>query len=334
MPVPREVNERTAAAPAPFPDLEALAEGLTAVLDDRSGESGLVQILDRKPNPYTSTFPGEVVTCMVADGGEHRVLCKYTAGGGHSDHGHRGGVGYEAEVYREVLQGLPLPVPAFHGVFACPQAGGTCLVLQYLEAGIRVSKLPVPDSMPAAAAWAGRFHAWNEQRLRRWDFPFLTRYDTEYYVGWSRRTVRDAGAVLAEHPWLGTLCRRYEDTVPALSARPQTVIHGEYTPHNVLWYEGRIYPTDWESAAVAPGEIDLAILIEGWDEATVERCVQSYRQAREAAADNSFEEALKIAQLYVAFRWLAARGDWTEDARSLSLLGELYRLGEQLRLIP
>src|SRR5260370_1241511 len=121
MPVPREGNESMAAASAPFPDLDALAEGLTTVLDGQSGESGLVHILDRKPNPYTSTFPAEVVTCTVADGGEQRVLCKYTGRGGESDHGHRGGVGYEAEVYRQVLQGLPVPVPALRGVFVCPQ---------------------------------------------------------------------------------------------------------------------------------------------------------------------------------------------------------------------
>ena len=332
MPVPSERNERRAAAAAPFPDLQTLTEGLTAVLDGQTAESDLVHILDRKPNPYTSTFPAEVVTCIMADRREQRVLCKYTGHGGHSDHGHRGGVGYEAEVYRQVLQGLPVPVPTFHGVFACPEAGGICLVLQYLEAGIRASKLPVPDAMPAAAAWAGRFHAWNEQHPRRREFSFLTRYNADYYVGWSRRTVRYARVVLADQPWLGALCRSYEDRIPVLISRPQTVIHGEYTPHNILWHEGGIYPTDWESAALAPGEIDLAILVEGWDQATIDRCVHSYRQARGAATDRSFEEALGIAQLYVAFRWLAARGDWT-DARSLSLLRELYRLGAQLRLI-
>src|SRR5262249_22869187 len=150
----------------------------------------------------------------------------------------------------------------------------------------------------------------------RIDFPFLTRYDTDFYVGWSRRTVRYAGSVLAEQPWLGILSRRYEDTVPILTARPRTVIHGEYTPHNVLWHEGGIYPTDWESAALAAGEIDLAILIEGWDEKTVNRCVQCYRQARgPSAATAPFEEALRVARLYVAFRWLAARGDWPADER-------------------
>jgi hypothetical protein len=288
-----------------------------------------VTVLGRRLNPYCSTFPAEIVTCAVA-GGERRVFCKYTAGDDHTDHGHRGGAGYEAEVYRQVLHGQAISAPAFHGAFACPQPGVTCLVLEYLESGIRVSKMPVPDAMPAAAAWAGRFHALNEGRVRRGDFPFLTRYDTDYYASWSRRALRYAGAAAAEHPWLGPLCDRYEEMIPVLTGRPQTVIHGEYTPHNVLWLDGRIYPTDWEAAALGPGEIDLALLVEGWEEETVGRCVQSYQQARRTpGATNSFEEALGVAQLYVAFRWLAALPDWPADERSLWRLQQLRGLAER-----
>jgi hypothetical protein len=292
-----------------------------------------VTVRARRLNPYGSTFPAEIVTCTVADGREYRVFCKYTAVGGQTDQGHRGGAGYEADVYRQVLHGLPLPVPAFHGAFACPASGSTCVVLQYLETGIRVSKLPVPGAIPAAAAWAGRFHAWNEPRLRQGDFPFLTRYDADYYVGWSRRTLLYAGATLAQQPWLGSLCRYYEERLPALTTRPPTVIHGEFTPHNVLWHDGGIYPTDWETAAVAAGEIDLAILMEGWDEETVRCCVQNYRQARGASSlTAAFQDALKVARLYVAFRWLAARPDWPGDQRSRWRLQLLKGLAERARI--
>jgi hypothetical protein len=311
-----------------LPDLAALRRGLMSVW------GGPVTVLGRRRNPYCSTFSAEIVTCAVADGGERRWFCKYTVGGDHSDHGHRGGAGYEAEVYRQVLQGLEIPAPVFHGAFACPQTGGTCLVLEYLESGIRVSKLPVPGAMPAAAAWAGRFHALNEERVRRRDLPFLTRYDTDYYAGWSRRTVRYGGAAATEYPWLGALCSRYEEMIPILTGRPQTVIHGEYTPHNVLWHDGRIYPTDWESAALAAGEIDLAILVEGWEAETIDRCLQSYRQARwPSEASAPFEEALGVARLYVAFRWLAARPDWPTDERSLWRLRQLRTLAERAGLL-
>jgi hypothetical protein len=315
--------------------LETLTGGLAAVLDGREGRNGLVQILDREPNPYTSTFPGEIVTCRLADGSERRLFCKYTAGEGHNDHGSRGGVRYEAEVYRQVLQRLPLPAPAFYGAFSGRESGGTWLVLEYLEEGIRVSKLPAAGALQAAAGWCGLFHALSWEGLRPEPPPFLTRYDADYYAGWSRRTLRYGEPVLPRHAWLPAVCRRYEDMIPVLTGQPQTVIHGEYTPHNVLWQAGRIYPTDWEAAALAVGEIDLATLVEGWEEDTVRACEQSYQEARwPGRAPRAFPETLAAARLYVTFRWLAARGDWTQDARSLWRLGELYRLAEQLGLIP
>ncbi len=83
------------------------------------------------------------------------------------------------------------------------------------------------------------------------------------------------------------------------------------------------------------GEIDLATLVEGWDEDTVRACEQSYREARwPCGAPPDFAETLAGARLYVTFRWLAARADWTEDARSLWRLRELYCMAEQLGLIP
>jgi hypothetical protein len=41
-----------------------------------------------------------------------------------------------------------------------------------------------------------------------------------------------------------------------------------------------IYPVDWESAAVAAGEIDLAALTEGWPPGFVEQCELEYQRAR------------------------------------------------------
>jgi hypothetical protein len=326
MPVNAAWTEARAASSGLLPGDATLARGFANVW------GAPVTIRGRHLNPYCSTFPAEIVTCT-AGGRERRVFCKYTAGDDHSDHGHRGGAGYEAEVYRQALHGLTISLPEFHGAFGCPDTGVTCLVLEYLESGIRVSKLPVPGAMPAAAAWAGRFHALNEGRLRRRGLAFLTRYDTDYYMGWSRRTLRYAGASAAEHPWLGALCQRYDEMTTLLAGRPQTIIHGEYTPHNVLWHDGRIYPTDWEAAAVAPGEIDLAVLVEGWEEDMVSRCLQSYRQARWPAADADLSaETLVVARLYVGLRWLAARPDWTTDERSLWRLRELKALAERAGL--
>ncbi len=53
-----------------------------------------------------STSPNEVVTCQWANDSKSRVFIKYEAGHSHDSFGHRGGVAYEAEVYRNLLQSL------------------------------------------------------------------------------------------------------------------------------------------------------------------------------------------------------------------------------------
>lgn len=315
---------------SPFPDRQALADGLGAAWGD--GEP--ITVLRRERNDYSSTFPSEVVTCRLADGSRRRLFCKYGAGPGHSDGGCRGGVAYEAEVYRRVLRGLPLPLPAFHGLLPGTGSGTGCLVLEHLGGAMRVSKAAGEGGMPAAARWAGLFHALMEERLRYEPLAFLARYDADYYRRWSRQALRAAAPVLSRHPWLRAVCLRYEDRIPLLTGGPATVVHGEYTPHNVLWQRGRVVPIDWESAAVGAGETDLATLLDGWDEETARACGESYRQARwPGGAPPAFEDTFEAARLYVAFRWLTDGPEWAAGGGATPDLGELHALGEELGLL-
>src|SRR5260370_32163094 len=107
-------------SPPTLPDMATLAARLSAAFlaDDRTG--GLVTVVERHPSPYSSTFPSEVVTCRLGDGGLLRVFCKYSAGLHHNAHGHRGGLGYEANVYKLVLQPLAISAPRFYGAYHDP----------------------------------------------------------------------------------------------------------------------------------------------------------------------------------------------------------------------
>lgn len=317
-----------------FPDLAALTTGLAALWHDKGTAGGQVRIRRRKPNVYASTFPSEVVTCRLGGGDERKLFCKYGRGPGHSDQGCRGGVCYEAEVYQRVLRSLPLPVPVFHGFLADASAGGPALVLDYLEDSLRISRAPDEGAMSQAAAWAGRFHALQQERLRHNVPSFLARYDADYFAGWSRRLLLCAKARLPRSPWLRTVCRGYEERIPLLTEPPLTVIHGEFTPHNVLWCDGQVVPTDWEAAAVGAGAIDLATLIEGWKEETLCACEKSYRQARwPEGAPRSFAETFGAARLYVAFRWLAVCPEWTVGNGSTPDLNGLHDRAERMGLI-
>jgi aminoglycoside phosphotransferase (APT) family kinase protein len=186
--------------------------------------------------------------------------------------------------------------------------------------------------MVQAARWAGRFHRVNEDRIPA--LGFLTRYDATYYLGWVRRTSEFAGARRQEFPWLEALASRSPEAMELLLAARPTVVHGEYYPTNVLYRDGDISPVDWESAAVGPGEIDLAALTEGWGAGVVRECEQGYLGARwpEGAPDN-WSAIASAARLFNNFRWLGQREEWTVSGTSTWRFEALRTAGRELNLL-
>lgn len=308
--------------------------GLTSVLrgDVRPGDQ--VTVLDREPNLYATTFPSEIVTCRLPAGSRLRLFCKYGPGHRRENYGHRGGLAYEAAVYRRVLQPLHIATPAFYGEHTDVTSGDTWLVLEYLEDSIYLHWVPGPDAMGSAARWIGRFHAANEARLSSARMPFLNRYDVAYYVRWARRTSRFAGDLHERYPWLVTVCGRYEELVDLLIAQPMTIVHGDYYSQNVLFRRGAVYPTDWELAALAVGEIDLASLTDRWSAEIVRHCRLEYQQARwPQGPPTDSEQTIDVARLYLHFRALGHRPDRATDERHLWRFEQLRSTSERLGLI-
>ena len=115
---------------------------------------------------------------------------------------------------------------------------------------------------------------------------------------------------------------------------PAIVIHGEYYPNNILFCQGTIYPVDWEAAAVAICEIDLASLAEGWPPEFVSEAKAEYRSARwPEGPPADFERKLDAAQFYWHFRWLGERSDWITEDKSRWRFDQLRSIGERLGLI-
>jgi thiamine kinase-like enzyme len=309
-----------------LPDDQTLAAGLGAIL------GGGVRVLSRELNPYASTFPSEVVTCRWPDCSERRLFCKYGAGPHGDVYGHKGGVSYEAAVYERVLRPLEADVPQLHGVWTEKVTRRTWLVCDYLDESDLLHREPA--ALAPAARWIGRFHRRSTAHLRRESLPFLNAYSAEYYLGWARRTLRFAEGLHSRFPWLMGLCKRFEEALALLLAPPLSVIHGEYYPGNILLRKGKIYPVDWESAAVAAGEIDIASLTECWSAEIAGACEAGYRQARwPQGPPAEFSRRLAAARLYLAFRWLGQRPDWTTDESVVWRFDELRAAGDQLGLL-
>lgn len=312
--------------PVPLPDTQALTDGLAAVLGDGAA-AGPVTVIARKPNVYASTFPSEVVTCRWPDGSKRRLFCKYGPRSSRNGDRHRGGVAYEAEVYRRLLQPAGAATPRYYGTYA-GAAGQVWLVLEYLGGGVRLQKEPA--ALKLAARWVGHFHA-AQARPRS---PWLTRYDAAYYTGWARRLSRLGRPWHRRFPWLAPLCERAGEWAALLLAPPLTVIHGEFYPLNVLYRGRAVYPIDWESAAVAAGEIDLASLTESWPARTARECERAYREARwPGGAPADFERRLAAARLYLACRWLADEPGGPADEDDLWYFRQLRSAGRRLGLI-
>jgi hypothetical protein len=302
---------------------------LTSALSEMQG--GTVAVLLRERNVRSSTAASEILTCRLPDGATVRLLAKYGSPDDLDEtYGHKGGVAFEAAVYRQVLAPFRDCTVPYRGACAGDRAGETWLFCDYLTDALLAQK--VDDGPALAARWAGQFHRANEGRLAA--RPLLRAYDRAYYLGWAERTVRFGGRLHRELPWLAPLCGRFAAAADLLLAAPPTVIHGEYYPHNVLASGGKVYPIDWESAAVAAGEIDIACLTDGWDDATAAACARAYSRARWPGGEpTGFARVLDAARVYVSLRWMGDRPGWTRAKNMRWRFTGLRVAGERLGLI-
>jgi len=287
-----------------------------------------VEIVDRQ-RVNLGTAPKEIVTYRNDEGDLIRVFCKYAAGETHLSHGARGGLAYEAGVYRTVVDRLPLTTPRLIAVKPDPPEDVACLVIELIDG----RRLNTAEGLVRAASWCGAFHAAAGELLAAESELPLTRYDVDYYVGWARRTEEFADEFPSRPPWLKQLCRGYPDAIERVLDSPPTVIHGEFYPHNILvTQDDRTYPVDWESAAIAPGVFDVATLTQGWPDDDAGACFDAYCAARwSAGRPPDFAELLDTAHIHTIMRWMGDRREWTGP--TAHYLPRLEALGTKLGLI-
>jgi hypothetical protein len=184
----------------------------------------------------------------------------------------------------------------------------------------------------AAARWSGLLQRAVDRAANDEALAFMIRYDLDYYRSWASRTLSFAGHRRSAMPWLEPFCDWYRDACERLYGGGVTTIHGEYTPKNILAVtEGHIYPVDWETAALAVGEIDLAALTEGWDTVTTRIAEEHYAAARWGATKpREFHRRLDAARLYWRLRWLGDRPEWTQHDEIDHLWGRVLDVARNL----
>lgn len=300
------------------------AAALTSALTEACGAP--IELLARQHNRFSSTFPSEILDTRWPDGTTRRMLAKYEFNRFRDMSGHRGGPAYESGVYRNVLHRLDLTRPSFWGSLDRGRGGGTWLFLEFLEGAMRPDDVASPrEALRIAARWSAHFH----NTAPRADC--LISYDAAYFRQWAVRATQSAVPWFAHCRWLERFLEYAPDLVEELGSAPTNPIHGEFTPHNLLIRDGNIFPVDWESAAIGPGEIDLAALSDGWPREVAAACEREYVATRwPLGAPPDFRARLDLARAYWALRWLGNSPDAFPTLRMKQRLDALEPIARRL----
>jgi hypothetical protein len=294
-------------------DIETLAAGL-----------GVAAIVQRGELPAAGGADCEIVTCRMADGSLRRLFCKFGPVGESAGPAQCSGVAYEARVYDQLLPAWQDEVPRLYGALLDEATQTIGLTLEYLDGATSLQAAAQPQAgLVAAARWIGRFHGWGETAAVP---SFLHRYDTTFYRLWMQRAGHFTRRLHQRFPWLPELCERCQRRLPALLP-PATIIHGEYQAENILVYNGCNVAIDWESAALAAGEIDLASLTWGWDDDLAELCRQQYCLARwPDGVPDDFALRLTAARVFLHLQRLGDVDEEEGEDELQETIGDLEKL--------
>lgn len=288
-----------------FPSAPELLRALRDVL--HAPDRGPARILDRVPLDSDSTYPCEAVTLEGWGASMRLVFCKYEAGVGHEAFGHRGGVEREACAWQALAGTGGVSWPAYHGIHRARDGGSRWLFTEFVDGASRVHELEGGIGLELAGQWLGTFHAHWQSRPPAALPSCMPTYDEDYLRGWAERAFQWAPQPSSIRDLLNEVMIRRERWIEPLLRLPRTVIHGELYPKNVLVRAGLVYVIDWESAAIGPGEIDLASLVEGWPDELAQPCIAAYRRARgNPGGDGPDDGSLVPARVYWHLRWLGS----------------------------
>jgi aminoglycoside phosphotransferase (APT) family kinase protein len=296
-----------------------------------------VEAVERRPHVYRTSFGLEELNVRLEDATELALVLKDLSRTALSDHGARAKPAFlhdpmrEIEVYRSILANADFETPAFHGAIVDPSGDRYLLLIEKVP-GLALWQVGELEAWEAAARWLARLHTTfarrSDELLRT--APLL-RCERETYRLWLERA-----RSFTSSPALERLAHRYNDVVDRVSSLPETFVHGEFYPSNILVVKRhdrwRIAPVDWEMAAVGPGLLDLAALTSGWAEEQRIGLVRAYRAELWAPlVPGDFDHALDCCRLHVAVQWLGWSPEWSPPPEHVrDWLGEVVALAERL----
>lgn len=292
-----------------LPSDETLEEVLGKIFAQEFSGATNVSLLMREKNIYTSTHPSEVIKCLFPGNVERKLFLKFEIESFSEINDHRNDLKYETKVYTEVLSHIGMSTPKYYGSYTFEKHKLNMLVIEYLSDLVKFSKSKdEPNIILKAARWLAEFHNKSKEVLLNNGLAFMHRYDEEYYMKWPGITIDRIFDFNLEkqYTWLLELVEQYHSSLKEMTAVEQVVIHGEFYPTNVRYARRTLYPLDWQTAALSPGEIDIASLTHYWPDKNIQELArQEYFAARDLDEPvEKFNKRITLATIYLDFLWL------------------------------
>lgn len=289
-----------------------------------SHSSGKVEIVSRNVS-LRGTHPKEIVRFTAGKGKIQEILIKYQTVIDHTGHGHRGGIEYEAKIYR-LLESLGIKVPQLLTTVRATDGTVRALILEYLSDALRVAKSLDDRAVPRAVDWIAKLHRMTKGLPPRQQ-KALRQWNREYFHQWGEKALTMVSEAGLPDSQLQSLVRRYEHKSDILLTDPPSLCHGEYYSINILYENGTVLPVDWESAALGPGVVDLAMLCDGWPASTRNSLVRRYHSSNPISF---FKKKLSMARIYVQLRWLGDPGQWSDLQAMRRRIHDLEAIEEEM----
>ncbi len=278
--------------------------GLSTALSRLFGQPA--RVLSATPYDDASTYSCDVLKCDI-QGKQIEIFAKHGVGQPVDRLlGHSFGLDYEFRIYQRILPNLDVGTARFFGTATIDDE--TWGFLELLAGGEWVSASPNGNGVVRAAEWLAEFHHKADRWLAGTSESALRGATRDTYTDLLAKARERAARLTSDITAVGKLFERLGDFPDAMVSSDQTVVHGEFYPGNIVLKGDRVCPIDWESAAVAPAEIDLASLIEAWPSHVALRCIEAYRRGRGLERSGSgFQTSLTRCRIYWALRWLISK---------------------------
>ena len=316
----------TARAEPSRPVAEPLRRELEAVLEEALGRRVAVTSAESEPCVFAGRWPSHVLRLELGDGTRLRLFLKEAGLSGHPD---KSIPDKEVRMYRDVLTGDGLPVPAYYGTRARPGTGRHALYLEHVDDhSLKYQDL---ESWYRAAGVVGGLHAAFAGRVRELaGSGVLPPLDGAYFETWAARARTEVAAHVPElAPGVEALLSEYGAVAETLAGAPPTLVHNDLGSRNVVVDrcdpDLGVYVVDWENASLGCGVLDLTHLVYGLDPGPRRRMCEAYFGALEgtpleAATDDAARRLVAAAEVHRAVYRLGRcrhRGYSTEATEGL-----------------